>query len=282
VCSDTVVVLASLYLAFTNCSNNLIKPLTIKASIDKTKGLNYRQFIYDDKESEIDFSTMPIQPGQTVVFPISTIIGPFEGWNFCEDSVVDEKIINDNDQAQLCSHIVHSSTTVKLNLIGPSIVPISLKYMMKGNNYIQYFEPINLTNFYLINRHWFSGCCPHVFFVNKENRIQYTREIFSHRPYLEMKEQIIVPVDIKHVIIAELEYEATFINRIDINSKSVVFNRILNKNQSLSLKVNEGDVIDIIGYYFPFKDGDLLTIPPSAKNNIINSYIKNNFRGDSP
>jgi len=110
---------------------------------------------------------------------------------------------------------------------------------------------LDFNNLYSINSYWQCGSCPHLFFIDSNNRQFYVRELLKSSSNTIGIDRFQIPPNIIKFIIRELEDEVTFLNKIVINQCSIGKDIKLEKGESLIYDVQPNDVISVTGGYVP-------------------------------
>ncbi|MDE0405884.1 MAG: HNH endonuclease [Nitrospira sp.] len=211
----------------------------------------------------------PILPGQSVLVPLATLLGPLEQ-NLPLPHSSDVSAL-DVGQYQEVDRVDYSNLVTDVRVIGPMIWPSSVLAESHGAPLTQELHGFDLSNLYTIDRHWAMGSCPHLFFRYRDGRIRYAREIFSESPAVQHCYQLTVPEGIKGVILAELEREITYIDLMSVNGRSRIVERELRHGEFLEVSVTANDEIQIVGWYCPELIGRQ---DPLYQNQLIYHFIE--------
>jgi len=112
----------ALYLEFRNLGNMPIKPQFIEATIENHENIGVRSFLSrDSSKGQQKLPLAPILPGQSILIPIASLLGPLD-----INPPVGKSIINNDlgsGQVQQTEHANYSSLVRHTAIIGPAIWP---------------------------------------------------------------------------------------------------------------------------------------------------------------
>lgn len=227
------------FMGITNVSDEQIK-------------LNYLEGIKSIDDQALIKMTLPnftLLPYEMVLIPVST--------NLNVRIKGDEQILLDlrrGDRGQEFSRVLNILNPAKKNMtfIGNRLIVKSLFYNNNKGAYEIPIHELDFNNLYSINRIWLCGCCPHLFFILENGKPIYQREILKNYSSIIGTEEILIPADVKKIMVIELEAEITNILSLLRNNKLIIKDTILQKGDKLLINVDEGDKIRINGKYTPF------------------------------
>lgn len=261
-------VVRPIYLKLLTIENLTPDPLTLDSLIaNQTKGILYKTSSIDKKVITIPFPKMKIKSGQTIVIPTGIVLASFDDFLIENESTINRFNVA-NEQRQEFQKMSLKVNVNELEYIGPHIFPHTLVL----NEYSQGIHEFDINNLYHIDRYFMCGSCPHLFFVDNENNIKYVKELFSKLPNVIHSEEILIPSNIKSIIVAELENETTYLESILINDKMIINDKTLEKTMFEKIPVNEFDTIIIKGKYF-FEGDVFRQLSPQKKQIIIRNFI---------
>ena len=211
----------------------------------------------------------PILQHQSVLVPLAALLGPLV--RDTPSPLTAEESALGHGQYQNFERVDYSGLASDVGVIGPAIWPSSILAESQGATVAQEIHMLNLSNLYTIDRHWAMGSCPHLFFRHCDGRIQYIQEIFSRRPVEKHCHNLKVPENAEGVILAELEYETTYISHMSINGQHRIVEQELKHGESLEESVVASDDIQIVGWYCPELIGRQ---DPIYQNQLICHFIE--------
>jgi len=177
-------------------------------------------------------------------------------------------------------YITHESFTSVANkdclVFGNQILPKSIEYIDEGIKKEQSIHEFDMSNMYIIDEFWECGCCPHLFYIS--DKIIYSRELLAKNNSKIGVDDVIVPLGVTKIIIAELEEETTFIAKIFRNDDLIMQNQTLERGQIITIDVKSYDHIQINGQYVPKKQELQNTLSGALRNRFISEFlIENKF-----
>ncbi len=267
------------FLTITNTSNVPVELHSLVGSSQNSEKLlvNVLDKSFEAADS-LFFPKVAIQPNQTVIVPCGLILVPFENEPFNETTVFESEM-DEEAKSHSITHFIRNQNKTDYSFLGKYFRPSSITYNADDRVNHSEMHELDMNNLFVFDRCWHMGCCPHLFFLRKDEKYEYVRELFTQTPAVEMVETIVIPQNIKRVSIAELEDEVTYISKILINAETKYSNIILEKGQTFEFAVNQNDLITLIGYY----KSAVADVSSSAKiilrNHIIGQFLgKTNLR----
>lgn len=264
------------YLAASNISGGHLSVESLKCTIDNTQSIDFRPFNNTSRANSASrvMPSVRIEPNATVVIPVATILAPPQAL----PGKIWSTRTSDLDTAghwQEVSHLGFDPNDLELlQLIGPAIWPISFVVEVSGLESMQDIHKLNLSNLYTIDRFWAIGSCPHLFFRRcQSNLLEYYGEILSGGIGGLTQTSIEIPKEVTHLIIAELENETTFIDKLLINNITVLSKAKLLKDDVVKVRVKHGQNALVKGYYTPEHSMSAFFIDPCQKNDIISRFM---------
>lgn len=249
------------FLGITNVSKKQIKLQSIQDSSLNPKLPNFN-----------------ILPMEMVLIPISTVI---DAYNFDEESICLEH--TSGNRGEDFSRVLNpiNDDTENIKYLGSKIEPSSIIYNDNEGEYDVEIHKLDFNNLYSINSYWQCGSCPHLFFKTIDGKQHYSRELLVLCSNESGKDYFIIPDQVTHTIIRELEDEITYINKVFINDQLIIEDKILNKGEYLEFEVNPKDKVELIGKYIPFQKSFSKTNDFWIRNQLIANSNKS-YNGKKP
>lgn len=259
------------YLCISNISNHYIDIREVKYT--GTKDLNSVQLYKSLLENPFESFALPqikIPPNFSVLIPILTLLAPFRGGDVVEIPSQITEIENKPNEI-IRSAKVDINNLALFDVLGPGFIPHSVDYVSENSSKSLKVHNFDFSNMYFYSKEWMGGCCPHVF-LKLYNEIKYYGEIFSKATDIEQYFRIIAPEGATEFYLCELEYEATFIKSIKINSEEIISNLILERGEGLEFRIKKGDIIEGTGYYSCLDNSNKLAA--QQKNELVKKFIE--------
>ena len=206
--------------AITNIHKNPIYLESLICNYDTTEEVKPRVLNFSGikYEHNLQLPKPAIAPGETVLIPLLTTVSPLKPAKY--NSLSSEHHTLSIEQRQTIERVDMTPSILDFTVIGPSIMPHSIIAESNKETITQPIHELDFNNLYLVNRHWMVGSCPHLFVKRGlEKKQYYIDEVFSDAPGLISTYKYIVPNGVRSIVIAELEYEMTNIQRIIVNKK---------------------------------------------------------------
>lgn len=255
------------FLILKNISNSPIRIKTLKCHI--SSGVLYENQI-TNKEEKIYLPESIIEPKQNIIITTGLFLSKFEGLSEVNSDNVSSKSISEGMQNLQFGKMEQIK---KIDYMGPSLIPTELIFYHKEKEKKCDIHPFSFNQLYWINKVWMCGSCPHLFFI-KNGELIYQGEILNVLPNHFHKEKIFVPKDVEKVLIAELEQETTFIQRVWVNNILRGKNIELKEGRMYAIEVNPYDVIELFGKY---KLNRLTNskLPINMKKKLVETFKRN-------
>ena len=232
-------------------------------------------------EDKIKFPKVMVQPKATVLMPISIIAEPLNRIIYkklsSETNMLSPYEVQEFNRVSL---ITSESSKKSILPIGNTIDPYAIKYFKDCKAYYNNIHSFDFNNMYKIDRHFQVGSCPHVFYIDVQGNLKYISEIFCKAYGLCSMESVTIPYDADKIIIAELEYETTFIKSVYADKDKIFCQLVLNKDEFIEVNVTGKSLLLVEGYY-------LSAINPEKyqqkidKNKIVKIF-EFNYRNHNP
>ena len=264
----------AMYLAVTNVSSRQVTLKSIVGAHELTTSIDYRAFQQPENSeiTEIKLPHAPLLPDSTVIIPLATLLGPFEAFDFPEWHQTIKHLTV--EQRQKLTHTSFKKSTSNVNLIGPAIWLSRMQFHYGGFDQMQEVHELDLSNLYALNRYWEVGSCPHLFFKSSQTgRLVYFGELFSSNPGQLCTHAICIPEFADEVLIAELEWEETYLEEICGDGFTPIKNVHLREGDILKLKVRSGSMLYLKGYYVPEIGTITYVLDPWRKNEIVSGFF---------
>ena len=262
----------ALYLEFRNLGNVPVKPQFIEATIENHENIGFRPFLsIVGSKGQQKLPLAPILPGQSILVPLASLLGPLD----MNPPRGTPHVINDvkTGQVQQTEHANYSSVVRHTAIIGPAIWPQRFQVELNELQVKQPVHEFDLSNLYTIDRSWECGSCPHLFFVDYNGQTHYQGELFAKTPFMTQTCNIVVPPNVQKCIVAELESEITFIERIYINGFLTAEDHKLDRGEKVILEVGNGDQVTFHGRYEPERANLSISPNPISRNNAIFGFL---------
>jgi hypothetical protein len=214
------------------------------------------------KPMEIALPGTALLPGESVIVPLSNILGPHDYAPAPRITFVEESI--EEYCIQETAHTDLSAYTSETYAIGPRLLLQKVDYQIDDISVLEQVHENDLNNLYTIDRNWMMGSCPYMFYISAGGQYEFVRSLFN-QPDKMIAETFAIIGDKREVCIAELEDEQTIISLIMVNDEEIHRGIILNKHATLKFKVERGDTVSIIGKYVPYASVPAATYPQVAR-----------------
>jgi hypothetical protein len=269
--------LRPLWFALLATTNITDKPVTLE-SVDCTctlpDGMHLRPFqepVESDSNSE-RLPSAPIPPGGTVLIPVASILAPI-GYGKIPEWRSEHKQVVKHEWVTT-THTSLGSLLPEMKMIGPALFPKAVYVVADQDRSYQPVHTLDLENLYLIDRQWAVGSCPFVFFRSAHTgTLRFSGHLFGNRPRVPQDQVLVIPPEVNELIFAELEEEVTQILEVRVNGRRVESNITLAKGQSFSLRVRQGDKVEVTGAYYPLHPARSIQPSPMKKNEEIVGFF---------
>jgi len=241
------------------CINSLTRlyneNLNLKATL-KDSGFYLKQ--------KLKMPEVKLKSGESLILPVIAFSTPLEFHSYGEEILYQEKIDN-YELYNECKFIkINNDETLKnIICVGPVSTISEIEINISEENIVVPVRQFNFNNQYAINREFCIGSCPHVFQIGG-NQVEYLGELFYRYADTIQDEQVIVGERVNKLVIAELEYETTYIQAVYKNNEMIIKNKTLKKGEYLIIDVNKDDIIKITGKYVP--KSNVVLEQPHIKN----------------
>ncbi len=163
-----------------------------------------------------------------------------------------------------------------VRLFGPSIWPEGLQFYKNGSNLWQGIHEFNLENLYVLDRHWALGSCPHLFFVrDNTEQTEYLGEILGGVQNKTCVINFTTASSPGKLIIAELEYEKTYLQEISVDNKILARDITLSRGEYSEIKTEPFQNVTIKGHYILMAGASKATLAFNYKKDLIGQFIYN-------
>lgn len=214
----------------------------------------------------------PIEPAQSVVIPLATLVPRFPlppaHYEFLSSQQGE-----DGMHQELMIEIFHPRE-LDLDVWGPARIPDQLRVAVSGASRtfpLRQFEP---TLLYTVNRVWYEGSCPHVFELYGETELQYRGTAFAKGPATEQVFRLDINHGATHLMVAELESEATFIRQALVNDRLCAEAVWVTRGNPLVISVQPTDrVVEMHGYYI-VPSGQATRSSSVQRNAVVRDFMR--------
>lgn len=261
------------FLAITNTSDRNIELLELEGTQQENSSLvlNVKD---SSKESEFKFKFPKIKllPNDTVLLPTAVILVPFDEEYFNETNVHQSDM--SDMRSQILTHLIRDpQEQTGYCVLGKYLKPTNITYNPSDRVVHSEMHALDLNNFFILDQFWAMGSCPHLFYL-RNNRLEYVRELFTEKPGVESEEELRIPTGVSKIVIAELEQETTYLNKVCCNDFTKDNEIVLRPGQSYHLDVKENDSLKLSGYYIPFSNEDKEQNKMFVRNRLISNYLR--------
>ena len=264
------------FLELRNVCNEPLQLDGLGGFMDGRMQAHYRRFAKhaDAKEAVVDLPAPPLLPGESVVVPIATLLGPLH--KLLPEALHASREDLDLGHVQAVARHDLSTLAGDVALIGPALWPTTVYGYGRAKGYP--LHELDLSNLYTIDRFWEMGCCPHLFFVDVHGRRSYAGELFARAPRMVQSETFTVPPDTAFIEIAELELEETVLLCVSVDDVTRLIDCSLAQNEVARMAVSDGQHVTVEGFYVPFGSGQRpARLAPLEKNRLVRQFLN----GDS-
>lgn len=236
----------SVFFSIENISDSCKKVEGLQCKIPDPPKIVYENLILaNSNQLSYKLPGSGIQKGETIIFPMATLLEPISFQGLKEESGYHFPAISERVtaiDAYSLARELHSYPA-----IGPIYLPQFLEIesqRLKAHK----FEPDNL---FTISHEWMCGSCPFLFFVQPFSRTPvFSREILVSGKGIDVMEEIEIPENSNRLILAELKDEITFIKTIYIDNIPVSADFSMGKGEYRIINIPLGSrILRIIGQY---------------------------------
>jgi hypothetical protein len=250
----------SIYLAVTNTSTEHLRLAGLEGMLLAGGLHSFRKVSNRESESHtvVPCPAAALAPGTTAVFPVGVLVAPLTDTS---ETVRWSEERNIPGSTQAWSHASFSSDiSAKCESWGPLLSPTKLLYEQHGLSCSEDVHALDLDNVYLVTRFWECGCCPHLFALLDDGRMDYLGELFSESPGHLVTQSVCFPTNTTELLLAELEYEKTIVKSVIQDGELIAHDTVLRKGDYLRIPVERHTPILFSGFY------ELLKVaPPFAR-----------------
>lgn len=261
-----------LFLSIKNNSNKLIELDSILVDF------NHKNEFYDFKlipeyHKESKLPKIMLEAGKCVVIPVSVLIPPLS-------PLLRHKLIQHHEDSygekvyEVFEESIEFESDQTFFVYGEQWNVKRLNYEKNGRSFSKDIRCFDPTNTFTLNVGWQIGSCPHLFSL-KDDKITYERELLASSVSMLGKDVFVVPSSAHRLVIAEIEDEVTYVKCMSINGNMLVQNMTLKKGDAYEFDVNEGDLIEIVGFYQPYIEQSSNAPLGNKRNDLICNYMRN-------
>lgn len=236
------------FLALTNITN---KPLAIERVIgrrDTSEG--YRRLGAQADEFVLRMPRCEIAPAQTVLIPMSLLLGPIE--ELGEEQARVNEFRDTGESVEIVNLTTFPSEGLaNFRVFGPAFWPHQVVARRAGAPLIQGIHQFSLDSVYTLDRVWQCGSCPHLFAQSRDGTWLYVSELISDGQRVEVSHSLDLPNDATVIVIAELEDEVSILSSISIDGCVVARQIEMHKGDVLRIPLSGARTLSVAGSYFP-------------------------------
>jgi len=189
---------------------------------------------------------MALKPNQSILIPLFFLKQPREiNYNQTEETAL-ERVGQEFQRTYSIMNFDFPASS--FDVIGPRIDVLEVEYQIGDELYSVQSHELDFRRVYTMNGQWQCGSCPHLFF-KRNGQLKHYCELFTKIPSEFETVTFTVPEGVSEIIIAEIEYETTMLDFIEINGVRVLGPSIMNQGDHYEFKVNRGDKVDLRGLY---------------------------------
>ena len=256
------------FLVLTNISGKYIKPQSLIAL--KHDGVLYTTDEINQRHT-IKFPKISIEPNQSILIPLGIFLANFKDLEKTDNYIrINEQ---SGDRSIVFDHTIQNKNQ-DIEYCGINYGPESIKFERSNEDCVQDIHVFDFENLYWIDGFWNCGSCPHLFYIDTNQRIIYKGELFNTFPDTETTIFIKIEKNIRQLVVSELEHELTTIKSIYKNGVEIFTNVHLVTGQDLRINVNESDNIEITGFY-SVSTNSSMKLPISEKYYTVEKYKTN-------
>jgi hypothetical protein len=214
----------------------------------------------------------PIEPAQSVVIPLATLVPRFplppEHYEVLDSEPAESGAYQELKLSMFRRQELH------LDVWGPARIPDRLTVASGSEGYrlpVRQFEPRLL---YAIDRVWYEGCCPHVFELGSEAAPRYRGTAFSHGPSLEQVFKLQHGFGATHLVVAELESEATFIRQALVDGRLAAADVWITRERPLVIPLQSADRETELNGFYVVPAGQTLRSSSAQRNSAVRDYMR--------
>ncbi len=200
-----------------------------------------------------DLLTSPpikLAPGQSVAIPSAVLLSPAE-----EDDLTFEWADTVQRGGAELEFTAYADEDTRLGsdaylVVGPTFRPTSAEFLIGADRQLLNLRPFDVRRVYLLGEGWLAGSCPHAVVELDNGEVLALGEILVDAWRTVGKETLSMPRAARFLHICEFEFETTTIQTI--RRKGVILVRgttVLTRGEVLSIPVEVGDEIEIVGSY---------------------------------
>ena len=258
------------FLAITNVSQEYVEVLGLEGSAygEGLKDLISIHSTGDYPPAEIPLPKAPLAPGNTVIIPVSTVLGPLDHFSVRDGFAVKTEL----GQAhwQTFAHVTANEARTWASFTwGPAFFPQQIKFTYGGFDQYQSVHELNVSNVYEIDRHWGMGSCPHVFGIDTSGKVRYLGEVLAKGSNNLVTETLRIPSDAVEIVIAELEEETTYLNTIKNGAETLLSDRVLTQGEFVVIRPSSAE-LTVEGFYIPSHPAG--TPQPVRRNELVGNF----------
>jgi hypothetical protein len=245
-----------LWLGMIAVENATGSPITVsgfEGFVHRAAGLSFRAPSQNGDEQNVALPPVRLEPGSNLIMPEVALLGPLSSSGFSADRENEEDF--DRARVQVLAHGAFRGPAVtEIRQIGPSISVDRFTVTTSQGRVHAAIHELDLSNVYVLNRHWMIGSCPHLFARTADGRWTHLGHILATS---EPGTQTIVtrnlPVGCDLIRIWELEFETTRLESVQSDGRERLdAPHVLHRGEWIEFTCNESArTVQIAGSYKP-------------------------------
>lgn len=237
-------------LALTNVTDKLIALDQVVGRRDSVEG--YRPLGTRTHEFVLRMPAYEIAPTQTVLVPMSLLLGPIE--EMSEEQATVNEFGDTGDSVEIMNLTEFPNQRLgNFRLYGPAFWPHQVVVRRPGAPLIQGIHQLSLDSVYTLDRVWQCGSCPHLFAKSQAGPWLYVSELIPDGQQIEVSHSLNLPDDVTAIVIAELEDEISVLTSVSVDGCIVARQIEMHKGDALRIPVSSAQRLLVTGSYIPLR-----------------------------
>ncbi len=197
--------------------------------------------------SRIAFSPVPIDRSEAILIPLGVILPPFPS--------PEEEFEREWDDWMETGHYRRlgdlrvDATQSDYQPIQPIVTPDRVKFNAGDKQHSVGVHRLDPTSVLALDTFWVAGTCPHLFERSVDGTVRHVREIIPDGSDGWVEDFYLPSVDCVEIIIAELEFEVTLLQRVEQSGVNLLGPTTLRRGESVEVKVLPAEPIRSVGRY---------------------------------
>lgn len=195
---------------------------------------------------------IPFDRSDAVLIPLGVSLPPFPYREEYTKPVWDDTTRHGHYQRVL--ELDPSITEAKpsdFETIPPFMTSLTVRFNAAGKQHTHRVHEYDPTRAVAIDSLWLTGTCPHLFERTTDGEIRYVREIIRDSRGAWTDDHHEPSADCEEIVIAELEYEVTFLKSVEQANVSLLEPTVLHRGESVRIALRSLDPIRVVGRYLP-------------------------------